>query len=247
MTLLSLTSIFGPMKDIFLADAHLLDPADDNYQRLLTFLRQQRGTIRNLVMLGDIFEFWLGYRHTVFAPFVPLLEELRLQRESGTELIFVEGNHDFHLGPYFSETLDCRILPDGGALELDGKRVFIAHGDLINPADRGYRLLRSFFRCHLSRLLLPLAPPDWAWGVSRWASHQSSRRKKGSHRYLPEELLVNFARERFAEGYDAVLIGHFHIPLYRQLDGKLLICLGDWIEQDSYAVFENGAFALKRA
>jgi UDP-2,3-diacylglucosamine hydrolase len=235
------------MKDIFLADAHLLDPAADNYQRLLTFLRQQRGTIRNLVMLGDIFEFWLGYRHTVFAPFVPLLEELRLQRESGTELIFVEGNHDFHLGPYFSETLDCRILPDGGALELDGKRVFIAHGDLINPADRGYRLLRRFLRCRLSRLLLPLVPPDWAWRISRWASHQSSRRKKRSLRYLPEKLLLNFAQERFAEGYDAVITGHFHIPLYRNLDGKLLICLGDWIEQDSYAVFENGAFALKRA
>lgn len=235
------------MKDIFLADAHLLDPADDNYQRLLTFLRQQRGTIRHLVMLGDIFEFWLGYRHTVFAPFVPLLEELRLQRESGTELIFVEGNHDFHLGPYFSETLECRILPDGGVLELDEKRVFIAHGDLINPTDRGYRFLRWVLRCRLSRLLMALAPPDWTWQVSRWASRLSSRRKKRSHRYLPEELLLNFARERFAEGYDAVLTGHFHIPLYRQLDGKLLICLGDWIEQDSYAVFENGTFALKRA
>lgn len=235
------------MKDIFLADAHLLDPADNNYQRLLTFLRQQRGTIRNLVMLGDIFEFWVGYRHTVFAPFVPLLEELRLQRESGTELIFVEGNHDFHLGPYFSEILECRILPDGGTLELDGKRIFIAHGDQVNPDDRGYRLLRSALRCRLSRLLLALAPPDWAWRVSRWASRLSSRRKKSRVCYLPEELLLNFAQERFAEGYDAVLIGHFHIPLYRKLDEKLLVCLGDWIEQDSYAVFENGAFALKRA
>lgn len=235
------------MKDIFLADAHLLDPEDENYRRLLAFLKQQRGTIRHLVMLGDIFEFWLGYRHTVFAPFVPLLEELRLQRESGAELIFVEGNHDFHLGPYFSETLKCRILPDGGALELDGKRVFIAHGDLINPADRGYRFLRWALRCRLSRLLMALAPPDWTWRISRWASHQSSRRKQCRQPYLPEELLLNFARERFAEGYDTVLTGHFHIPLYRQIDGKLLICLGDWIEQDSYAVFENGAFALKRA
>jgi UDP-2,3-diacylglucosamine hydrolase len=235
------------MKDIFLADAHLLDPEDENYRRLLAFLKQRRGTIRHLVMLGDIFEFWLGYRHTVFTPFIPLLEELRLQRESGTELIFVEGNHDFHLGPYFSETLKCRILPDGGALELDGKRVFIAHGDLINPADRGYRFLRWTLRCRLSRLLMALAPPDLTWKISRWASQQSSRRKQRSQRYLPEELLLNFARERFAEGYDTVLTGHFHIPLYRKIDGKLLICLGDWIEQDSYAVFENGAFALKRA
>ncbi len=235
------------MKDIFLADAHLLDPAAGNYQRLLTFLEQQRGTIRHLVMLGDIFEFWIGYRHTVFAPFVPLLEELRRQRDSGTKLVFVEGNHDFHLGPYFSETLGCRILPDGGDLELDGRRVFIAHGDLVNPADRGYRLLRRLLRCRLSRLLLPLVPPDWAWRVARWASRLSARRKGCSRCYLPEKELLNFARERFAEGYDAVLTGHFHIPLYRQLDGKVLISLGDWIEQDSYAVFENGAFALKRA
>jgi len=235
------------MKDIFIADAHLLDPAEGNYQRLLAFLRQQRGTIRNLVMLGDIFEFWLGYRHSVFAPFVPLLEELRLQRSSGTKLIFVEGNHDFHLGPYFSETLDCLVLPDGGTLELDGRRVLVVHGDLVNPADRGYRLLRRILRCRLSRLLLPLAPPDWAWRVARWASHLSSRRKQRRHAYLPEQALLDFARERFAEGYDAVLTGHFHLPLYRQFDGKVLICLGDWIEQDSYAVFEHGAFALKRA
>ncbi len=71
------------MKDIFLADAHLLDPEDDNYLRLLTFLKNHRGSIRTLVLLGDIFEFWIGYRHTVFAPYIPLLEELRKQRETG--------------------------------------------------------------------------------------------------------------------------------------------------------------------
>ena len=235
------------MKAIFIADAHLLDPEAGNYQRLMAFLQQQRGTISHLVMLGDIFEFWLGYRHSVFAPFVPLLEELRRQRASGTKLIFVEGNHDFHLGPYFSETLDCQILPDGGTLDLGDRRVFIAHGDLVNPNDRGYRLLRRALRCRLCRLLLPLVPPDWAWQVARWASRLSSNSKKHTCRWLPEEALLNFARQRFAEGYDAVLTGHFHIPLYRQVDGKVLICLGDWIEQDSYAIYENGAFALKRA
>lgn len=235
------------MKDIFLADAHLLDPEDDNYLRLLDFLKQHRGSIRTLVLLGDIFEFWIGYRHTVFAPYIPLLEELRQQRETGTELVFVEGNHDFHLGPYFRETLKCRILPNGGLLQLDGKRVYIAHGDLINPADRGYRLLRWVLRCGLSRRLLPLVPADWAWQIALWASVQSGRRKQRQDYRPPEKLIVQFARDRFSEGYDAVLIGHFHVPLYRQFDDKVLICLGDWIQQDSYAVFEKGVFVLQQA
>jgi UDP-2,3-diacylglucosamine hydrolase len=235
------------MKDIFLADAHLFDPAAGNYQRLLAFLRQNRGRIRHLVLLGDIFDFWVGYRHTVFAPFVPLLEELRQQRETGTELIFVEGNHDFHMGPFFSEFLDCRILPDGGPLQLDDRRIFIAHGDLVNPDDKAYRMLRSALRCQLSRFLLPLVPPDWAWSVARRASRLSGRRKKGHSAFLPEQALLNFARERFAEGFDTVITGHFHVPLFRPIEDNLLIALGDWIEQDSYAVYENGAFALKRA
>jgi UDP-2,3-diacylglucosamine hydrolase len=235
------------MKDIFLADAHLIDPADGNYQRLLAFLLRNRGQIRHLVLLGDIFDFWLGYRHAVFAPFVPLLEELRRQRETGTELTFVEGNHDFHMGPFFSEFLDCRILPDGGPLQLDGRRIFIAHGDLVNPDDKAYRMLRRALRCRLSRALLPLFPPDWAWSVARWASHLSERRGKSRSAFLPEQALLNYAKDRFAEGFDTVITGHFHVPLFRQIDDKLLIALGDWIEQDSYAVFEHGAFALKRA
>ncbi|MEZ4600403.1 MAG: UDP-2,3-diacylglucosamine diphosphatase [Syntrophotaleaceae bacterium] len=235
------------MKDIFLADAHLLDPAAGNYRRLLAFLADHRGSIRHLVMLGDIFDFWIGYRHTVFAPFVPLLEELRRQRESGTELIFVEGNHDFHMGPFFSEILQCRILPDGGELLLDDRKVFLAHGDLINPHDRGYLLLRKVLRNRLTRMLLTLVPPDLAWSVARRASRLSNCKKTRRQPRLPEKLLLHFAEERFTEGYDAVITGHFHVPLFRQTGDKTLIALGDWIDQDSYAVFEHGAFALRRA
>lgn len=235
------------MKDIFLADAHLLNPATGNYRRLLAFLAGQRGQIRHLVMLGDIFDFWLGYRHTVFAPFVPLLEELRRQREAGTELVFVEGNHDFHMGPFFSEFLECRILPDGGELLLDDRRVFIAHGDLINPNDKAYRMLRKVLRCRLSRTLLPLVPPDWAWALALKASRRSGRSKAPRRAFLPEENLLAFAEQRFFEGYDTVITGHFHVPLLRKIGNNTLIALGDWIEQDSYASFENGVFTLNRA
>ena len=89
-------------------------------------------------------------------------------REAGTEIVFVEGNHDFHLGPFFRETLGCRVLPDGGAVEIDGRRVYLAHGDLVDSTDRGYRLLRRLSAQPLVRNLVQgLAPPDLTWADLR--------------------------------------------------------------------------------
>ncbi len=235
------------MKDIFLADAHLTAPADRNYRCLLEFLRSQQGRIRTLFLLGDIFEFWIGYRHAVFAPYVPLLEGLRQIRAAGTEIVYVEGNHDFHLGPYFASTLGCRILPDGGTVELDGERVYIAHGDLIDPEDKGYRLLRRLLRSRPLRWLAAVIPPDWAWGIARWSSTLSRRGHSAKNRRrIPEQLLEKHADKHFRDGCQAVVTAHFHHPLYRTTaEGKTLIALGDWIDQYSYAVFEDGGFSLK--
>ncbi len=235
----------GSMKDLFIADTHLIDPDDNRYRHLLELLEQQCGQLRSLIMLGDIFEFWLGYKHTVFTAYIPLLNTLRRLQAAGTELVFVEGNHDFHLGPYFSETLKCRILPDGGVLERDGRKIFIAHGDLVNPRDTGYRLLRRFLRHPWTRRLMLLVPPDTAWRVARWASAKSSRKNGGRDRHrLPREDLFNYARRYFSEGYDTVITGHFHVPCLHRENGNTLIALGGWSNQPSYATLEDGVFTL---
>lgn len=234
------------MYDLFLADAHLVDPADANYRRLVAFLDAQQGQVRTLYLLGDIFEFWIGYRHAVFAAYVPLLEALRRFRDGGARIVYVEGNHDFHLGPYLREVLGCTVLPDGGIVEIDGKRVLLVHGDLINPADTGYRFLRRVLRSAPLRWLLPRLHPDLAWSVARWAGRKSQQ----SHgvkrkRWDPADLLKTYAADRFAAGCDAVVCGHFHTPLLEERDGKTLVALGGWIEQDSYAVLAAGVLTLK--
>lgn len=235
------------MRDLFIADAHLLDPTDDNYRKLLAFLREQGPQTRTLYLLGDIFEFWVGYRHSVFSAYVPLLEALRRMREHGTEIVYVEGNHDFHLGPYFEQVLGCRVLPDGGLVEIDGLTVHLGHGDLVDTADRGYRLLRFILRSRPLRGILNLCPPDWTWEIARRASllSQKNRGKTGCT-WEPRQLLTDHALQRFAEGVDAVVTGHFHTPLFERFEGKCLVAIGDWIGQYSYAVFENGDFALKQ-
>lgn len=234
------------MRAVFLADAHLRHPADDNYRALLAFLAEQEGRTDLLVLLGDICEFLVGYPETVFPPYVPLFETLaRLQRQ-GTQLVYVEGNHDFHLEPGFRHRLPCRILPDGGVIDLDGRRVLVVHGDLANPADRGYRLLRAVLRSAPARLLIGTLPAAWTWAIAERMSRASKlTRNEKSRRWPARDILVPYAETQLTAGVQAVVTGHFHQPLHEQLSNGELLALGDWITQYSYAVWENGAFRLE--
>ncbi len=233
------------MRAIFLADAHLRDPQDHNYQQLLAFLDQQE-QLDGLFLLGDIFEFWLGYRHLAFTPYIPLLERLRRLSETGTRLFFVEGNHDFNLGPYFTETLRCTVIPDQQLVEWDGQQLLLCHGDLLNP-NRNYQRLRTLWRSGLVRALARIIHPDPVWSFAIWLSDKS-RNKRLNHEpcnWDPSFMIEPFAKQQFAAGADAVLCGHFHKALHKHYDDKQLLAVGDWIEQFSYIELLDGRFALK--
>lgn len=233
------------MKNVFVADAHLADPCAENFRRFLEFLQHLQGRTRNLFLLGDIFEFWIGYRHVVFSSYIPVLEALRQLKESGTQIIYVEGNHDFHLGPYFEKTLQARILPNGGEVIIDGQRLLVVHGDLIDPSDRGYRLLRRVLRSLPFRLAKEVLPPDWAWKVAQWGSRQSQKKHASYNRSRQvEEMVTAFGRRKLSEGFDGVISGHFHTPFLSQSPVGTVVALGDWIEDFSYAVLEDGTFSL---
>lgn len=233
------------MRALFLADAHLCKPGDLNYRALLTFLDQQSGETDILVLLGDIFEFWIG-KATVIEEYVPIIEALERLQRSGTKLVYVEGNHDFHLGPVFTRRLNCQVFPDGGTIQLDGKQIFLAHGDLANPEDNSYLLLRRLLRSSLVRTLLYLLPSRLILSIASRASYQSrksSTKKRGN--WPAPEVLKRYAETILASGRDAIVTGHFHQPFHEKLGDGELIALGDWITQYSYAVYENGVFSLR--
>ena len=235
------------MRAVFLADAHLRQPTDANYRALLAFLAAQQGRTDVLALLGDICEFLVGYPDALFPNYLPLFRALEQLQRSGTRLIYVEGNHDFHLAPCFRKRFPCQVLPDGGVLELDGRRVLLEHGDLANPADRGYRLLRAILRSTPLRLLIRAIPPAWAWRIAERCS-QTSRRSRDdrSQRWPARHILIPYAEARLAEGYAAIVTGHFHHPLHERVAGGELVALGDWIIDYSYAVWEDGRFRLER-
>lgn len=234
------------MKTYFLADAHLIDPHDTNYQRFLTFLKAREEEHCSIFFLGDIFHFWVGYRHTVFSTYVPVLEQLQRLRRMDIELSFIEGNHDFHLGEYFHDKLGCRVIEDSATLEIQGRRIYLTHGDLMDENDRLYRLLRCFLRSSFCCQTMRCLHPDWIWEIALWASRKSRKRRATRQKtWDPEHMLSRHASRRFAEGHDAVLTGHIHIPWHRETEQGTIISLGDWITHFTYAVLEDGSFSLE--
>jgi len=228
------------MRAIFLSDAHLRHPQDNNYQCLLDFLNRQKD-LDALFLLGDIFEFWIGYKHLVFTVYMPLLEKLRQLSESGTKLYFVEGNHDFNLGPYFTETLKCTVIPDQQLIDWDGQKIMLSHGDLLNP-DRNYQRLRSFWRSWPVKILTQIVHPDLVWSFAIWLANKSSKNNPENHHYDPTPYLIPFAESNAS---DIVICGHFHHPLDTEHCGVRIIALGDWISQFSYAEMVNGEINMK--
>jgi UDP-2,3-diacylglucosamine hydrolase len=238
------------MRSIFIADAHLRNPGDENYGKLLRFLSGLRGNTDTLYILGDLFEFWIGYRTTPFVQYLPILEELRLLADGGTAIVYFEGNHDFHMGPFFRETLKAEVHKGPAIIDLEGKRVYLCHGDQVNRADTGYHLLRFLLHNPLTCAIVPIFPAGLAVriadGMGR-ASRQGHRQREVKWDY--SAILREFAAARFREGCDTVISGHFHVPLLEtsgEHGERTLLSLGDWITHFTYGEWLDGELFLKR-
>lgn len=234
------------MHTIFIADAHLRSPDDHNYRLMLRFLQEIPARTDMLVIAGDFFEFWLGDSPEAFPHYKPILEALARVTGSGVKLLFFEGNHDFHLGSYFRTAFNAEVFTAKAEITIDGKRLFICHGDLINRADYGYMALRFVFRNPLTRLLakiLPSAVP--AFIAARLGKHSKGKHKAAADRWDVEALVRAFAAERFDEGFDTVVTAHYHRPFLEKSGAGSLLALGDWITQFSYAELTDGELTLK--
>jgi UDP-2,3-diacylglucosamine hydrolase len=234
------------MNVIFIADAHLRNPTDRNYRAMLSFLKEIPASVDMLVIAGDFFEFWLGDSPEAFPHYKPVLDALETLTRNGVKLLFFEGNHDFHLGKYFRTAFNAEVYPDKAEITIDGKRLFIRHGDLINRADHGYLALRFMFRNPLTRMLAKILPASVPAFIAKKLGNRSKEKHKATEAKWDHKLLVRkFATARFNDGFDIVVTAHYHRPLLESYEGKSLLALGDWITQFSYGEWLDGELTLK--
>ncbi len=254
------------MKAVFLSDAHLKGPGDASQDTLLGFLGGLRGPsgsvvpadpplsgeplrVDRLVVAGDFFDFWFARGGRVYPGFRPVIDRLAALTAQGLQITLCEGNHDFFLAEYFTRELGIEVFDQWADLEMDGLRVLVSHGDTVDRANRKYLALRNFLRSPFAGSLQRVLPLALLWGVAGRCSRISKRMSSQSVDRLAD-VMHGFALGKFAEGYDAVVLGHCHKPLIRQtrIAGrpKTFAILGDWDEGGTYLQYEDGRFTLNR-
>ncbi|UCD70772.1 MAG: UDP-2,3-diacylglucosamine diphosphatase [Syntrophobacterales bacterium] len=222
---------------IFLSDAHFTGENPDNQERLVRFLGVERENLDTLVLLGDLFEFWFGFEGHIYEEYLPIVEELKSLSHRGVRIKYVEGNHDFCLGPFFEEDLGAEVFADEMEETLSGKRIYIAHGDRVDHRDYGYRFFRRALKNRFSYALMRWAGPALSMKV---AKRLSARSRRKNHYQLPGNIPIfrTFAMKKFREGIDVVILGHSHYPeeILERIDGreKAYFNVGDWITYFSY-------------
>lgn len=239
-------------KTLFISDIHLRGLQDARERHFIHFLEMQAPSLLRLVIVGDLFDFWVGHKTVIYHAYWPILHVLMELREQGVEIHYLEGNHDFHLGTFFKETLGCHIYTDEAHINFDGVRISLYHGDKANKKELRYRCIRAFLRSWFVRLALKCVHPDVIWKIGHKASSLSHRYhpKKENERRAVMALYRDFAETKLkTTGSDVVLVGHSHYPdeaVFKFHNKEATYYnLGDWVTHFSYLEFENSHFQLK--
>lgn len=140
------------------ADVHLSAQRPQEVQRWLQYVQASQADA--LVILGDLFEVWIGDDWGLQDALVQRCLAV-LQRVSEERLVFfMAGNRDFLLGPEAAAAGGMQRLADPCVLDLGGQRYLLSHGDAWVLADVPYQQFRRKVRTDSWQqefLSLPLA------------------------------------------------------------------------------------------
>ncbi len=203
-------------KLVFIGDVHL-DRDDAALQDFLHFMDRLAETTKRVILMGDLFNLWIGRRELEQPHHVAVIERLAALRRRGAVVRYLEGNRDYRIGEcYAGSALDD--ASDSGLVERHGGHsIFAIHGDLANVADRQYRIWRRFSRSRAVWGLIGLVPRRRRLGLAESLERRMRGTNLAHKREFPEALVRSYAAPYFRAGHDIVVLGHFHLE--RDLPG----------------------------
>lgn len=232
-------------KPVYIAsDVHLGATPPEMEAAFLAWLASVPGAAAQLVLNGDLFDFWFEFPGGVPSGHERVLGLLREIVDSGVAVTLMGGNHDWWGGRYLREVVGVEFLRDPEARTLGGLRTYLAHGDGLGRGDLGYRFLRPVLRGRLTRFAFGLLGPR----VGCWAARRVSKTHERWGGPTAEDRERAAALQRWAESFlldhpevELVALGHTHQPtLVEVAPGRWYLNTGDWVVHRSYAVLQEG-------
>lgn len=213
-------------------------------KHFVAWLNSIQDHCQELILLGDVFDFWFEYKHVIPKGYVRLLGKLADLADSGIPVSIFTGNHDLWLKDYFPTELGIAVHTKPAFREWYGQTYYLAHGDGLGPGDHLYKAAKRVFTNRLAQWCFRWMHPDVGIGLARMASGMSNHHNYAQPRLSPkvdlygeQEWLYIHSQQILKDHPQTAFFvyGHRHVMLNENLtDSCRLIMLGDWIQYHSY-------------
>jgi len=228
-------------RSIFISDIHL-GSKGCQAEILNSFLKSN--STEKLYLIGDIVDGW-KIQQNKWAwrqAHSNVVRSILGYAKKGTQVYYIVGNHDEFLRPMIPYGISfgrIQILNQYSHRGLDGKLYLVVHGDLFDGitrlapwisflGDKAYDILIEF-NTTFNRL-------RHRFGFGYWSLSQflKQRVKRAVNFILHfERNLVDYCSKR---GFDGVICGHIHKAEIKEVNGKIYMNDGDWVESCSALV-----------
>lgn len=242
-------------KIYFASDFHLGVPSFESSLKREKIICRWLDAIKSdaaaIYLVGDIFDFWYEYKYTIPKGTVRLIGKIAELTDSGIPVHFFVGNHDLWMKDYFEQELNVSIHHQPITHTFNNKVFYIGHGDGLGPGDKLYKLLRKIFASKVCQWLFSRIHPNLAFYIAKRSSKRS-RVITGDQdeKFLgaENEWLYLYSKDYLKDHkVDYFIFGHRHLPLDLDVEGKArYINLGEWIQYNTYAVFDGDKLELKK-
>jgi UDP-2,3-diacylglucosamine hydrolase len=215
---------------------------------VVSWLEEIRKDAAEIYLIGDVFDFWFEYSAVIPKGFIRFQGKLAELADSGIKITLFKGNHDMWMFDYFVKELGIQVISDELILERNGKKFYLHHGDGLGPGDVKYKILKKIFRSTFCQWLFARIHPNFGVRIAKkWSKYSRlQNNQKEEFQDLSKEWLVSYCKELLLkEHYDFLIFGHRHLPLDVQLGKSRYINLGEWMNFNSYAVFDGENLELR--
>jgi len=235
---------FGEGTIALLGDAHLYE-GDPEVRAFVDFLVALPADLSALVILGDLFSAWIGRRELQRPHHLMVIEGLRRLRSRGCRILYIEGNHDFYLTRLFSGDPFERLAERSLDIQSGGRRVHLAHGDLVNRRDRQYLAWRAVSKSRVFYSLFNLLPAATRHTIVEGLERRLAMTNFAFRGGFPYGECEKYAHRQMEIGTEILVFGHFHEKLrieYREGEKRATgYVLPAWRSGHTYLTLSPGA------
>jgi UDP-2,3-diacylglucosamine hydrolase len=223
---------------VIVSDAHLgaPHPPDD----FLRFLHTVPDLGDQLIINGDLFDFWFEYGTVVPRRTFRVLSALHQLTARGVTLVVTGGNHDRWGGPFWEEEVGATFHPEGVRLLLAGWRCVLRHGDGLSETRATARLMHRVTRWRATAAAFRWLHPDLGLRmIDALSGGLAQQTREGAVLARAAEAQAAWA-QAFLErepDVDLLVMGHTHRATLRPVaERRWYLNPGAWCEGRCYAV-----------